>query len=139
MNAISDKVRDASKLIKIGEKAQSKEIKDNQYITKKTRLKYSTYTFSYGINQSGIAIGATAYSLCYPTTKRLEGWEFDVCIIDEASQLSIPLSIAAYSETSKYILSETIKQLDPIIPKHTNNKMFVNQFLADWQGFTLMK
>lgn len=130
LNAISDKVRDASKLIKIGEKAQSKEIKDNQDVTKKTRLKYSTYKFSHDLNQSGIAIGATAYSLCYPTTKRLEGWEFDVCIIDEASQLSIPLSIAAMARTSKYIFVGDHKQLDPIIPKHTNNEMFAESVFS---------
>ena len=130
LNAISDKVKDASKLIKIGEKAQSKEIKDNQNITKKTRLKYSTYKFSHDLNQTGIAIGATAYSLCYPTTKRLEGWEFDVCIIDEASQLSIPLSIAAMAKTSKYIFVGDHKQLDPIIPKNTNNEMFAESVFS---------
>jgi len=130
LNAISSKVKDASKLIKIGEKAQSKEIKDNQDITRKTRLKYSTYKFSHDLNQSGIAIGATAYSLCYPTTKRLEGWEFDVCIIDEASQLSIPLSIAAMARTSKYIFVGDHKQLDPIIPKHTNNEMFAESVFS---------
>jgi len=130
LNAISDKVRDSSKLIKIGEKAQSKEIKDNQDITKKTRLKYSTYKSSHDINQSGIAIGATAYSLCYPTTKRLEGWEFDVCIVDEASQLSIPLSIAAMARTNKYIFVGDHKQLDPIIPKHTNNEMFAESVFS---------
>ncbi len=130
LNAISSKVNDASKLIKIGEKAQSKEIKDNQYITRKTRLKYSTYKFSHDLNQRGIAIGATAYSLCFPTTKRLEGWEFDVCIIDEASQLSIPLSIAAMARTSKYIFVGDHKQLDPIIPKHTNNEMFAESVFS---------
>jgi superfamily I DNA and/or RNA helicase len=130
LNAISSKVKDASKLIKIGEKAQSKELKDNQYITRKTRLKYSTYKFSHDLNQGGIAIGATAYSLCYPTTKRLEGWEFDVCIIDEASQLSIPLSIAAMARTSKYIFVGDHKQLDPIIPKHTNNEMFAESVFS---------
>lgn len=130
LNAISDKVRDASKLIKIGEKAQCKEIKDNQDITKKTHLKYLTYKFSHDLNKNGIAIGATAYSLCYPTTTRLEGWEFDVCIIDEASQLSIPLSIAAMARTNKYIFVGDHKQLDPIIPKHTNNEMFAESVFS---------
>lgn len=130
LNAISSKVKDASKLIKIGEKAQYKEIKDNKDINRKTRLKYSTYKFSPDLSQNGIAIGATAYSLCYPSTGRLDGWEFDVCIIDEASQLSIPLSIAAMCRTGKYIFVGDHKQLDPIIPKGSNNEMFAESIFS---------
>lgn len=103
LNAIASKVKDASKLIKIGEKAQYKEIIDNIYITKKTRLNYSRYKSSSELSQDGIAIGATAYSLCYPATGRLDGWEFDVCIIDEASQLSIPFTrIASRKKTNSF-------------------------------------
>jgi superfamily I DNA and/or RNA helicase len=123
-------VKDSSKLIKIGEKAQYKEIKDNKDITRKTRLKYSTYKYSADLSQNGIAIGATAYSLCYPATGRLDGWEFDVAIIDEASQLSIPLSIAAMSRTGKYIFVGDHKQLDPIIPKNSNNEMFAESIFS---------
>jgi len=130
LNAISDKVKDASKVIKIGEKAQYKEIKNNDNITKKTRLKYSTYKFSHDLSQDGIAIGATAYSLCYPTTGRLDGWEFDVCIIDEAAQLSVPLSIAAMCRTGKYIFVGDHKQLDPIIPKGSKNEMFAESIFS---------
>jgi DNA polymerase III delta prime subunit len=130
LNAISSKVKDSSKVIKIGEKAQYKEIKNNIDITRKTRLKYSTYEFSPDLSQNGIAIGATAYSLCYPATGRLDGWEFDVCIIDEASQLSIPLSIAAMCRTGKYIFVGDHKQLDPIIPKGSNNEMFAESIFS---------
>lgn len=130
LNAVSLKIKNQSKVVKIGEKAQYKEIKDNQYITKKTRLKYSTYKFSSELNQNGIAIGATAYSLCYPSTGRLDGWEFDVAIIDEASQLSIPLSIAAMCRTGKYIFVGDHKQLDPIIPKNSNNEMFAESIFS---------
>lgn len=130
LNAISLRVKDSSKLIKIGEKAQYKEIKDNKDITRKTRLKYSTYKYSADLSQNGIAIGATAYSLCYPATGRLDGWEFDVAIIDEASQLSIPLSIAAMSRTGKYIFVGDHKQLDPIIPKNSNNEMFAESIFS---------
>jgi DNA replication ATP-dependent helicase Dna2 len=130
LDSISSKVRDASKLIKIGEKAQSKEILDNTDITKRTRLKYSTYISSPGLSQNGIAIGATAYSLCYPATGRLDGWEFDVCIIDEASQLSIPLSMAAMCRTGKYIFVGDHKQLDPIIPRGSNNEMFTESIFS---------
>jgi superfamily I DNA and/or RNA helicase len=130
LNVISSKIKDSSKVIKIGEKAQYKEIKDNENITKKTRLKYSTYKLSKELSQNGIAIGATAYSLCYPATGRLDGWEFDVAIIDEASQLSIPLSIAAMCRTGKYIFAGDHKQLDPIIPKNSNNEMFAESIFG---------
>ena len=126
LNAISSKVKDSSRAIKIGEKAQNKEIQDNNFVLKKSRFTY--YNSNY--NQKGIAIGATAYSLCYPASKRLDGWEFDVCIIDEASQLSIPLSIAAMCRTGKYIFVGDHKQLDPIIPKGSNNEMFAESIFS---------
>jgi superfamily I DNA and/or RNA helicase len=120
LNAIGPKVKDAKKVIKIGKKAQNKEIIENNFIRKESRFDY--YRSNY--NGKGIAIGATAYSLCYPSSKRLDGWEFDVAIIDEASQLSIPLSIAVMCRTGKYIFVGDHKQLDPIIPKNSTNEMF---------------
>lgn len=125
LNAISSKIKDPSKVIKIGEKAQNKQVQDNSFVSKKTR--YSYYTNK---NTQGIAIGATAYSLCYPATKRLDGWDFDVAIIDEASQLSIPLSVAAMCRTGKYIFVGDHKQLDPIIPKNSNNEMFAESIFG---------
>lgn len=125
LNAISSKIKDPSKVIKIGEKAQNKEVQDNSSVLKKTR--YSYYSNK---NSQGIAIGATAYSLCYPATKRLDGWNFDVAIIDEASQLSIPLSVAAMCRTGKYIFVGDHKQLDPIIPKNSNNEMFAESIFG---------
>jgi DNA replication ATP-dependent helicase Dna2 len=128
LNAISTKINDSSKVVKIGEKAQNKEIKGN--ISKKTRLSYFSYLNSTDFNKKGIAIGATPHSLCYPATKKLEGWEFDVVIVDEASQLSIPLSVSAMSRTGKYIFVGDHKQLDPIIPKDTNNEMFAESIFS---------
>ena len=126
LNAISSKVKDSSKVIKIGEKIQNKEIPDNNFVLKKSRFSY--YNSNY--NSKGIAIGATAYSLCYPASKRLDGWNFDVAIIDEASQLSIPLSVATMCRTSKYIFVGDHKQLDPIIPKNSNNEMFAESIFG---------
>jgi DNA replication ATP-dependent helicase Dna2 len=126
LNAISSKVKDTNKVIKIGENAQNKEVQDNNFVLKKSRFTY--YNASY--NSKGIAIGATAYSLCYPASKRLDGWEFDVAIIDEASQLSIPLSIAAMCRTGKYIFVGDHKQLAPIIPKNSNNEMFAESIFS---------
>lgn len=126
LNAISSKVKDANKLIKIGEKTQNKEIQGNNFILKKSR--YGYYNSNY--NSEGIVIGATAYSLCYPASKKLDGWEFDVAIVDEASQLSIPLSIAVMSRTNKWVFVGDHKQLDPIIPKGTNNEMFTESIFS---------
>jgi superfamily I DNA and/or RNA helicase len=124
INAIASKVKDSSRVIKIGEKAGNKEVIENQSVIKKSRLSYSSFLNNPTYCQKGIAIGATAYSLCYPASKKLDGWKFDVVIIDEASQLSIPLSIAAMCRTAKFIFVGDHKQLDPIIPKNSNNEMF---------------
>jgi len=128
LNAISTKIKDNNKVIKIGEKAQNKEIKEN--VTKKTRLSYFSYLNSTDYSKNGIAIGATPYCLCYPATKRLDGWEFDVTIVDEASQLSIPLSVSVMSRTAKFIFVGDHKQLDPIIPKDTKNEMFAESIFS---------
>ena len=130
LNSIASKVKDNSKVIKIGEKASNKETQANQYVTKKSRVTYSSYLSNSTYSQKGIAIGSTAYSLCYPGSKKLDGWKFDVCIIDEASQLSIPLSIAAMCRTGKCIFVGDHKQLDPIIPKDSNNEMFAESIFS---------
>lgn len=134
LNAVASKVKDYSKVIKIGEKASNKEVQENQHVTKKSRVTFSSYLNNPNYNQNGIAIGSTAYSLCYPGSKKLDGWQFDVCIIDEASQLSIPLSIAAMCRTGKYIFVGDHKQLDPIIPKSSNNEMFAGSIFSRLAG-----
>lgn len=124
LNVISKRVQDRSKVIKIGNKPQNKEIADNANITIKASLTYPTYQNSPDLYQKGIVIGATPYSVCYDATKKLRFWEFDVCIVDEASQLSIPLSLAAMSRSNKFIFVGDHKQLDPIVPKGTKTEMF---------------
>jgi DNA replication ATP-dependent helicase Dna2 len=126
MNAVASKVQNSAKVIKIGEKAQNKEVLNNPSVAKKSRYTY----FSANYDSKGIAIGATAYSLCYPASKKLDGWEFDVIIVDEASQLSIPLSIAAMCRGGKYIFVGDHKQLDPIIPKNSGNEMFAESVFS---------
>ena len=130
LHAIAKIVKDSKKVVKIGENAQNRAIQNNEFIIKKTRLQYPTYQASSEFSKKGIAIGATPYSLCYDATKRLRYWEFDVCIVDEASQLSIPLAIAAMCRTAKYIFVGDHKQLDPIIPKNTNNEMFAESIFS---------
>jgi DNA replication ATP-dependent helicase Dna2 len=130
LNAISTKIKDNTKVIKIGEKASNKEVQENAYVGKKSRVTYTGYVGNPNYSQKGIAIGSTAYSLCYPGSKKLDGWKFDVCIIDEAAQLSIPLAIAAMCRTGKYIFVGDHKQLDPIIPKGSNNEMFAESIFS---------
>ena len=130
LNSIASKVKDNTRVIKIGKKADNKEVQENQFIKQELKLRYSNYLNNSIYSQKGIAIGATAYSVCYPGSKKLEGWKFDVVIIDEASQLSIPLSIAAMSSADKYIFVGDHKQLDPIIPKNSNNEMFAESIFS---------
>jgi DNA replication ATP-dependent helicase Dna2 len=124
LNAISAKIKDASKVVKIGEKYQAVEILGNEYVTRKTRLPLSTYTYSSDFSKGGIVIGGTPFCMCYPASKRLDQWEFDVALIDEAAQMSIPLAVAVMSKTAKFIFVGDHKQLDPIIPSGTGLSMF---------------
>jgi DNA replication ATP-dependent helicase Dna2 len=130
LKAISIRVENKSKVVKIGNKSQNKEVANNSHITIKSSLQFPTYQRSSDLSQNGIAIGATPYSVCYDATKKLRFWEFDVCIVDEASQLSIPLSLAAMSRSAKYIFVGDHKQLDPIIPKGSNNEMFAESIFS---------
>lgn len=124
LNAISAKVKDASKLVKIGEKYQAAEILENEYITRKARLPRESYNYSKELSKEGIIIGGTPYCLCFPASKRLNNWEFDVALIDEAAQMSIPLAVSVMSKSDKFIFVGDHKQLDPIIPSGTGLSMF---------------
>lgn len=123
LNSISKFVPDRSKIVKIGEKNQADEILSNGYVSRKTRLSYSSYEFS-DFSKDGIVIGGTPYALCYPASKRLQGWSFDYIIIDEAAQMSIPLALAAMTYGDKIIFVGDHKQLDPIMPSGTDNWLF---------------
>lgn len=124
LNAISAQVKDATKVVKIGEKYQAAEILDNDYITRKTRLPLDSYSYDHQVSKDGIIIGGTPYSMCYPASKRLNNWEFDVALIDEAAQMSIPLAVSVMSKSDKYIFVGDHKQLDPIMPSGTGLSMF---------------
>jgi len=124
LNAISKQVKDKTKVVKIGEKYQASEILKNEFITRKTRLPIDAYYDNYDLSQDGIIIGGTPFCFCYPASKRLNHWEFDVALIDEAAQLSIPMAIAVMSKSDKFIYVGDHKQLDPVIPFGTGVSMF---------------
>lgn len=123
LNATSELIPDRLKIVKIGEKHQADEVLGNDFITRKSRLPFASYESS-TLSKSGIVIGATPYALCYPASKKLQGWDFDYVIIDEAAQMSIPLALAAMTYGKKLIFVGDHKQLDPIMPTGTGNKLF---------------
>ncbi|MRT92072.1 ATP-binding protein [Ancylomarina sp. 16SWW S1-10-2] len=124
LSAIAKKVRDKTKVVKIGEKYQAAEIIDNQYLTRFPRLPLEKYRNNPYVSQGGIIIGGTPYCMCYPASKRLNNWEFDVALIDEAAQMSIPLAVSVMSKTNKFIFVGDHQQLDPIMPSGTGISMF---------------
>ena len=124
LNAISNKVKDKSKVVKIGEKYQAAEILENEYMTRLRRLPMDKYEYNSSLSKDGIIIGGTPYSMCYPASKRLNNWEFDVALIDEAAQMSIPLAVSVMSKSDKFIFVGDHQQLDPIMPSGTGVSMF---------------
>lgn len=122
--AVAKDLKDKSKIVKIGEKYQATEILDNPWITRKTRLSYYSYVGNNNFSQMGFVIGATPFALCFPAAKKLEAWNFDYIIIDEAAQVSMPLALAAMTSGKKVIFVGDHMQLDPIIPKNTDNWLF---------------
>ena len=122
--AVAKDLKDKSKIVKIGEKYQAAEIHDNPWITRKTRLSYYSYVGNNNFSQMGFVIGATPFALCFPAAKKLEAWNFDYIIIDEAAQVSMPLALAAMTSGKKVIFVGDHMQLDPIIPKNTDNWLF---------------
>lgn len=76
---------------------------------------------AYDNNSRGIIVGATCYS---PHARKLEFMDWDVIIIDEAGQLSIPLAIAAMVKGSKFIFIGDHKQLPPIIAENHTDLVF---------------
>lgn len=122
-------------IIKVGKKYQTENLNyDGSKVINIEDLNYSKYT-----NQSkGIIVGATCYS---PFTKKLAFMDWDIVIIDEAGQLSIPLAFAAMVKGDKYILIGDHKQLPPIISnKHedvTFNKSIFEHLFQYSSGIML--
>lgn len=83
-------------------------------------------------NSRGIIVGATCYS---PHTRKLEFMDWDVIIIDEAGQLSIPLAIAAMVKGSKFIFIGDHKQLPPIIAENHTDVVFQNSIFEHLHQF----
>ncbi len=124
LNAVSAIVRDKSKVVKVGEKYQADELSGNCNITLVRQLKSFDYESDDRLSKSGIVVGATPYSLCYPASKKLEGWQFDFAIFDEAAQLSVPLALPAMLASRKAVFVGDHQQLDPIIPPKGDSRNY---------------
>ena len=61
---------------------------------------------------NGYVVGATPFATC---TSRLEGYEFDTVIFDEASQITVPLALMAMRKGKRYIFIGDQKQLPPVM------------------------
>ena len=60
----------------------------------------------------GYVVGATPFAAC---STRLEGYDFDTIIFDEASQITVPLAIMAMRKGRRFIFVGDQKQLPPIM------------------------
>lgn len=62
--------------------------------------------------ESGCVIGATPFATC---SARLETFEFDTVIFDEASQITVPLALMAMRKARRFIFVGDHKQLPPVV------------------------
>ena len=105
-------------IIKVGNKIQS----DGLYYNGSNAKNIPDFRRSgYGDTCSGIIVGATCYA---PHTKKLDFMNWDVIIIDEAGQLSIPLAMAAMVKGKKFIFIGDHKQLPPILSDNQDDIVF---------------
>lgn len=73
--------------------------------------------FEYGNNWSdrpdaGYVIGATPFATC---SARLDTFQFDTVIFDEASQITLPLAVMAMRKAKRFVFVGDHKQLPPVV------------------------
>ena len=61
---------------------------------------------------SGYVIGATPFATC---SSRLENFEFDTVIFDEASQITVPLAVMAMRKAKRFVFVGDHQQLPPVV------------------------
>lgn len=83
------------------------------------------------IEQMRLAVqGVTVFaSTCYACNNPfIASHQFDVCVIDEASQISMPVVIGPLLRCKKYILVGDHYQLPPIIKSHSSSELPTSLF-----------
>ena len=60
----------------------------------------------------GYVIGATPFATC---SARLENFQFDTVIFDEASQVTVPLALMAMRKAKRFVFVGDHKQLPPVV------------------------
>ncbi len=61
---------------------------------------------------SGSVIGATPFATC---SQRIQNYEFDTVIFDEASQITLPLAVMAMRKARRFVFVGDHKQLPPVV------------------------
>jgi DNA replication ATP-dependent helicase Dna2 len=61
---------------------------------------------------NGYVIGATPFATC---SSRLESFDFDTVIFDEASQVTVPLAVMAMRKAKRFVFVGDHKQLPPVV------------------------
>lgn len=61
---------------------------------------------------AGYVIGATPFATC---SMRLENFDFDTVIFDEASQITVPLAVMAMRKAKRFVFVGDHKQLPPVV------------------------
>lgn len=72
----------------------------------------------------GYVIGATPFATC---SSRLENFQFDTVIFDEASQVTVPLALMAMRKAKRFVFVGDHKQLPPVVlsaPVLTEHSVF---------------
>ena len=84
--------------------------------TVEQREKYRDLSFVKQDYRDGCVIGATPFALRSP---RLAGVDFDTVVIDEASQVTLPLAVMAMLAGKRYIFAGDHRQLPPVTMSRT--------------------
>lgn len=72
---------------------------------------FSELSFAKHTDGAGYIIGATPFAL---RSRRLRGRDFDTVVIDEASQVTVPLAVMAMLAGRRYIFAGDHRQLPPV-------------------------
>ena len=104
-NALNKVVKEGVPVIKVGANSSVK------------GLDKSIRQFDHGDDwddrpDTGYVIGATPFATC---SARLDNFDFDTVIFDEASQITVPLAVMAMRKAKRFVFVGDHKQLPPVV------------------------